>query len=140
MRIRHSSSLPRWLTRRRFGFSLLELLAVITIIAILAAVIIPRIGSTTNRAKKDSCLRFKSDINSAVEKFVFDNGIIPADISEISNNAVGQTSGGASVKVTPGGLTRVAIRRGSLVVNSSQGGGSKDTWVLAETGPSTVGD
>jgi len=34
------------------------------------------------------------------------------------------------VKVLPGGLTRVALRRGSLVVNSSQGGGSKDTWVL----------
>ena len=32
----------------------------------------------------------------------------------------------------PGGLTRVALPRGSLVVNSSQGGGSKDTWVLAE--------
>ena len=30
----------------------------------------------------------------------------------------------------PGGLTRVAMRKGSLVVNSSQGGGSKDTWVL----------
>jgi uncharacterized circularly permuted ATP-grasp superfamily protein len=35
------------------------------------------------------------------------------------------------VTVTPGGLTRVALRRGSLVVNSSQGGGGKDTWVLA---------
>jgi uncharacterized circularly permuted ATP-grasp superfamily protein len=32
--------------------------------------------------------------------------------------------------VTEGGLTRVALREGSLVVNSSQGGGSKDTWVL----------
>ena len=32
--------------------------------------------------------------------------------------------------VVPGGLTRVALTRGSLVVNSSQGGGSKDTWVL----------
>ena len=32
----------------------------------------------------------------------------------------------------PGGLTRVALQRGSLVVNSSQGGGSKDTWVLDE--------
>jgi uncharacterized circularly permuted ATP-grasp superfamily protein len=31
----------------------------------------------------------------------------------------------------PGGLTRVALREGSLVVNSSQGGGTKDTWVLA---------
>jgi uncharacterized circularly permuted ATP-grasp superfamily protein len=39
---------------------------------------------------------------------------------------------GREVKVTPGGLTRVALRRGSLVVNSSQGGGGKDTWVLAD--------
>jgi len=37
---------------------------------------------------------------------------------------------GEKVVVTPGGLTRVALRKGSLVVNSSQGGGSKDTWVL----------
>ena len=38
--------------------------------------------------------------------------------------------------VTPGGLTRVALKKGSLVVNSSQGGGSKDTWVLAPGGQS----
>ena len=38
---------------------------------------------------------------------------------------------GSKVWVVPGGLTRVALPRGSLVVNSSQGGGSKDTWVLA---------
>ena len=37
---------------------------------------------------------------------------------------------GPEVKIVPGGLTRVALRKGSLVVNSSQGGGSKDTWVL----------
>jgi uncharacterized circularly permuted ATP-grasp superfamily protein len=37
---------------------------------------------------------------------------------------------GSKIKVLPGGLTRVALRKGSLVVNSSQGGGSKDTWVL----------
>jgi len=37
---------------------------------------------------------------------------------------------GADMYVTPGGLTRVALREGSLVVNSSQGGGSKDTWVV----------
>jgi len=39
---------------------------------------------------------------------------------------------GRDVWVMPGGLTRVALRKGSLVVNSSQGGGSKDTWVLAD--------
>ncbi len=40
---------------------------------------------------------------------------------------------GSDIWVLPGGLTRVALKKGSLVVNSSQGGGSKDTWVLAET-------
>ena len=39
---------------------------------------------------------------------------------------------GDKVNVVPGGLTRVALQRGSLVVNSSQGGGSKDTWVLSQ--------
>jgi uncharacterized circularly permuted ATP-grasp superfamily protein len=38
---------------------------------------------------------------------------------------------GDEIRVVPGGLTRVALRKGSLVVNSSQGGGSKDTWVLS---------
>jgi uncharacterized circularly permuted ATP-grasp superfamily protein len=38
---------------------------------------------------------------------------------------------GREIYVLPGGLTRVALRKGSLVVNSSQGGGSKDTWVFA---------
>lgn len=41
---------------------------------------------------------------------------------------------GTDVWVAPGGLTRVALAEGSLVVNSSQGGGSKDTWVLARDG------
>ena len=39
---------------------------------------------------------------------------------------------GEKVTIVPGGLTRVALRQGSLVVNSSQGGGSKDTWVLSQ--------
>ena len=39
-------------------------------------------------------------------------------------------SGSDKVRIVPGGLTRVALKEGSLVVNSSQGGGTKDTWVL----------
>jgi uncharacterized circularly permuted ATP-grasp superfamily protein len=42
---------------------------------------------------------------------------------------------GREIYVLPGGLTRVALRKGSLVVNSSQGGGSKDTWVLSSVTP-----
>ena len=41
---------------------------------------------------------------------------------------------GATTQVLPGGLTRVALEEGSYVVNSSQGGGSKDTWVLVGGG------
>ena len=39
---------------------------------------------------------------------------------------------GDQVRLMPGGLTRVALKKGSLIVNSSQGGGTKDTWVLDE--------
>jgi uncharacterized circularly permuted ATP-grasp superfamily protein len=39
---------------------------------------------------------------------------------------------GREITLVPGGLTRVALREGSLVVNSSQGGGTKDTWVLED--------
>jgi len=44
-----------------------------------------------------------------------------------------------NVTLVPGGLTRVALRRGSLVVNSSQGGGSKDTWVLRDENKNPAG-
>ena len=46
---------------------------------------------------------------------------------------------GTDIFVLPGGLTRVALKEGSLVVNSSQGGGSKDTWVLADEPRSGAG-
>ena len=41
---------------------------------------------------------------------------------------------GEDIHIVPGGLTRVALREGSMIVNSSQGGGSKDTWVLEDDG------
>ncbi|MCX7712756.1 MAG: circularly permuted type 2 ATP-grasp protein [Chthoniobacterales bacterium] len=44
---------------------------------------------------------------------------------------------GEKITIVPGGLTRVALRKGSLVVNSSQGGGSKDTWVLDDPDETT---
>ena len=44
-------------------------------------------------------------------------------------------TGSKGIQVVPGGLTRVALREGSLVVNSSQGGGTKDSFVLMDNGP-----
>jgi uncharacterized circularly permuted ATP-grasp superfamily protein len=40
---------------------------------------------------------------------------------------------GEKISIVPGGLTRVALIEGSMIVNSSRGGGSKDTWVLEDT-------
>ena len=46
---------------------------------------------------------------------------------------------GDEIRIVPGGLTRVALREGSMIVNSSQGGGSKDTWVLDDESQSDAG-
>ncbi len=56
-----------------------------------------------------------------------DEGIAPRHVDLRPYCLVGER-----IELVPGGLTRVALREGSLVVNSSQGGGVKDTWVLAE--------
>jgi uncharacterized circularly permuted ATP-grasp superfamily protein len=58
----------------------------------------------------------------------FDSGVSPRHV-DLRPFAL---SGANGVKIVPGGLTRVALTEGSLVVNSSQGGGTKDTWVVDE--------
>ena len=61
---------------------------------------------------------------STVPTFV-DSGVAPRHVDLRPFILVGQ-----EIRIVPGGLTRVALKEGSLVVNSSQGGGTKDTWVL----------
>ncbi|SLN74073.1 hypothetical protein ROJ8625_04006 [Roseivivax jejudonensis] len=63
---------------------------------------------------------------STVPTFV-DEGVAPRHVDLRPYCLVGE-----KIELVPGGLTRVALNEGSLVVNSSQGGGVKDTWVLAE--------
>ena len=67
-------------------------------------------------------------IGLSVGPTMCDEGIGPRHLDLRPFIITGKTSW-----VLPGGLSRVAMKRGSLIVNSSQGGGSKDTWVLAET-------
>ena len=70
--------------RRRGGFSLLELLAVVTILGILAAMVIPRISSSSDTAKANVHAQNKAEINAAVERFYVDTGGWPAnDLSDM---------------------------------------------------------
>jgi len=64
--------------RKRNGFSLLELLAVVTILGIIAAVVIARFGDTTSTAKNKLNAHNKAQINSMVERYHIDNGRFPS--------------------------------------------------------------
>jgi len=72
-----STSLRR--TRKTRGFSLLELLAVVTILGIIAVIVIPRITTSSATAKANANAQNKAEINSAVERWYFTNGSWPAN-------------------------------------------------------------
>jgi uncharacterized circularly permuted ATP-grasp superfamily protein len=93
------------------------------------------IGPRASRAELDACrATLRADPNNYISQPCIDLSVSPTLIDgELAPRHVDLRPfaiTGASTWVLPGGLTRVALRRGSLVVNSSQGGGSKDTWVL----------
>ncbi len=77
-------------TSRRRAFSLLELLAVVTILGIIAAIIVPRVTVSSTTAKQKLRDHHKGTINAAVERFYIDNGTWPSndliDIVSITND------------------------------------------------------
>jgi len=94
------------------------------------------VGPHASTAERDA---FRAKLKATPEKFIAqptlalstcptlaDSGIVPrhVDLRPFVLTGAGGT------RIVPGGLTRVALKQGSLVVNSSQGGGTKDTWVL----------
>ncbi|MEN9634128.1 MAG: hypothetical protein RL077_2532 [Verrucomicrobiota bacterium] len=92
-------------------------------------------------ASKAECESFRQQVAAQPRNFIAQD---PIKLSRAPTWSDGRLEGrhidlrpyilfGDKITVTPGGLTRVALRKGSLVVNSSQGGGSKDTWVLEES-------
>ncbi len=64
--------------RRSFGFSLLELLAVVTILGIIAVVVIPRISISAGTAKANAHAQNVAELNSAIERYYFNTGTFPA--------------------------------------------------------------
>lgn len=75
-------------TARRRAFSLLELLAVVTILGIIAAIIVPRVTVSSSSAKQKIRDHHKATINAAVERYFVDTNAWPAnDLSDIGANA-----------------------------------------------------
>lgn len=95
---------------RRKGFSLLELLAVVTILGIIAVVVLPRISVSANTAKQQADKQNKSEINSAVERWYFDKGTWPAsDLSDI----------GADPTYFPSGIPVNPVSNAAYTLNAS---------------------
>ncbi len=65
----------------RRAFSLLELLAVVTILGIIATIVVPRLGLHVFRAKEQSCHTYRADLNKALEKYIFEHGDAPENLS-----------------------------------------------------------
>ena len=95
------------------------------------------IGPAATRAEREA---FRARIVAAPEKYIAQPTLALSTCPTFAAEALAPRHidlrpyvlSGREVSLVPGGLTRVALREGSLVVNSSQGGGTKDTWVLAE--------
>lgn len=74
--------------RQRFrkAFSLLELLAVITIISVVAAVVVPRISVSGVAAKKEMCKQHVSEVNRALERYFVQNGTLTTDLAVLNSS------------------------------------------------------
>lgn len=95
---------------KRRGFSLLELLAVVTILGIIAVVVVPRISVSATTAKTKADLQNKAEINSAVERWYFEKGTWPADnLSDI----------GSDISYFPNGLPANPTDGSAYTLNST---------------------
>jgi uncharacterized circularly permuted ATP-grasp superfamily protein len=91
------------------------------------------------QAEKASIATFRRKLKSAPHNFIAQPTLALSTCPTCTGNGLASRhvdlrpfvlSGRDGVRIVPGGLTRVALEDGSLIVNSSQGGGTKDTWVL----------
>lgn len=79
--------MPTPLVKARRGFSLMELLAVVTILGIIAAIIVPRVTASSDAAKQKTCIYNAGHIHSAVERYRDATGNWPsADLNELDGN------------------------------------------------------
>ena len=90
-------------SERRSGFSLMELLAVVTILGIIAAMVVPRVSSSSTTSKQKVHAHNKATINAAVERYFVELGTWPAnDLSDIGANTSYFPDGLPANPVNPG--------------------------------------
>jgi len=95
---------------KRIGFSLLELLAVVTILGIIAAIIVPRVTTSTDVAKQNVEKHHKATINASVERWYVDKNSWPAlDLSDI----------GADINYFPDGIPSDPVTGGAYTLNAT---------------------
>ncbi len=100
------SGLMRSHRHRRYGLTLLELLATITIIGIIAAVVLPRLIVSRDLATENLCFHQKREINFAIERYFQDTGSLPTDLSDISG-------------YLPAGVPTCPVNHSNYTLNSS---------------------
>ena len=95
---------------KRFAFSLLELLAVVTILGVIAAIIVPRVTASSATAKTKVRDHQKATINAAVEQYYVDNNVWPANnLSDI----------GANVNYFPSGIPTNPVDGSAYTLNAT---------------------
>ena len=98
------------IAKKRAGFSLIELLAVVTILGIIAAIIVPRVSVSSDTAKTQVNAHNKATINSAVERYYIDQGSWPAnDLSDI----------GADTDYFPDGIPTNPVSGGAYALDAT---------------------
>ena len=103
-------NMKKFRKNKRVGFSLMELLAVVTILGIIAAIIVPRVTVSSDTAKQKVHAHNKATINAAVERWYIETGAWPAnDLSDI----------GADADYFPDGLPTNPINGGAYSLNAA---------------------
>lgn len=94
--------------RKKTAFSMIELLAVVTILGFIAALIVPRVGASSTLAKEKSCFHNRAEINVAIEMFYSVNGTFPTAITDID-----------TVDVFPEGIPTCPVTGVTYTINAT---------------------
>ncbi len=99
---------PATTLANRCGFSLLELLAVITIIGLIVSITITRIAESSDTAKEKTCFHTRTELNSALERFAVTNGSFATAIADID-----------TVDYFPGGIPSCPVSGSAFTLNAT---------------------